>query len=153
VKITGREKILRKRERRVRSIYRDHYPAALPLAPDPMVYDESDNAINKSNDYHVTKIISKIISFTGWITLMVGFVIIGYGLIHSRGYENIDVTLVIVLPGIGMIFTGLFLIVAGQIARATVDNATHNKHILMELTRIRKRYVEAVRHKFKVRET
>jgi len=70
------------------------------------------------------------------MTLFAGFVVVGYAIAHSKGYENIDVILVIILPGIGMIVTGLFLIVAGQITRATVDNATHNKHILMLLTRM-----------------
>jgi len=98
--------------------------------------DNDDRGEVKAGDYGIAKIIAKIISFTGWLTLFAGFVVVGYAIAHSKGYENIDVILVIILPGIGMIVTGLFLIVAGQITRATVDNATHNKHILMLLKRM-----------------
>ena len=137
MKMSGREKILWKREMRTQSIHRINHDAHRMSDSDQEQLAERDVAektMQKSSDYRVTKVISKIISFTGWLTLLVGFVIVGYGVAHSKGYENIDVVLVIVLPGIGMIVTGLFLIVAGQIARATVDNATHNKHTLMLLT-------------------
>jgi len=137
VKLSGREKILHKREKRAQWRQPVKHDAHIKSSLDPSQGIPEDNTAkdlnDKSTDYRVTKIISKIISFTGWLTLLAGFVIVGYGLVHSKGYENIDVVLVIVLPGIGMIVTGLFLIVAGQIARAMVDNATHNKHILMHL--------------------
>ena len=102
----------------------------------PADINNDDKGEVKAGDYGIAKVIAKIISFTGWMTLFAGFVVVGYAIAHSKGYENIDVILVIILPGIGMIVTGLFLIVAGQITRATVDNATHNKHILMLLTRM-----------------
>ena len=119
----------------IQEIDRDVMTASDP-DPHPVEVDNNDKGEIKSGDYGIAKVIAKIISFTGWMTLFAGFVVVGYAIAHSKGYENIDVILVIILPGIGMIVTGLFLIVAGQITRATVDNATHNKHILMLLTRM-----------------
>jgi len=87
------------------------------------------------SDYGVARVIAKIIAFMGWIMFVLGFVVIGYAAVHIDGTKNIDVILVIVLPGIGMIITGLFLIVAGQITRATVNNASHTKQILLHLRR------------------
>ena len=87
------------------------------------------------SDYGVARVIAKIIAFMGWVMFVSGFVVIGYAAVHVDGAKNIDVILVIVLPGIGMIITGLFLIVAGQITRATVNNAGHTKQILLHLRR------------------
>ncbi len=87
------------------------------------------------SDYGIARVIAKIIAFMGWLTFVLGFVVVGYAAVHADGTKNLDVILVIVLPGIGMIITGLFLIVSGQITRATVDNASHTKYILLHLRR------------------
>ena len=85
------------------------------------------------SDYGVARVIAKIIAFMGWIMIVLGLIDIGYAGVHIHGTKNIDVILVIALPGIGMIITGLFLIVAGQITRATVNNAGHTRQILLHL--------------------
>ena len=93
---------------------------------------EDDDAI-EFTDYGVARVIAKVIAFMGWIMFVLGLVVIGYAVAHIDGTKNIDVILVIVLPGIGMMVSGLFLIVAGQITRATVNNTSHTKQILLQL--------------------
>ena len=115
--------ILRRRE--------DTQPDA-PLETEMTTEEEKEIEFS---DYGVARIIAKIIAFMGWTMFVLGFVVIGYAVVHIDGTKNIDVILVIVLPGIGMVITGLFLIVAGQITRATVNNATHTKQILLHLRR------------------
>ncbi len=88
---------------------------------------------NTASSYRVARIIARIIAFMGWVSFVLGFVVMGYAVAHIDGTKNLDVILVIVLPGLGMNITGLFLIVAGQITRAMVNNATDTRRILLHL--------------------
>ena len=80
-------------------------------------------ADSSTSDYATTKAVSQIISFLGWLVVIGGVITIFAGI----GYGK---SLVLMLPGLGASISGLFLIVAGQITRATVDNASHTKEIL-----------------------
>lgn len=80
------------------------------------------------SDYGASRCISKIISFIGWLAVWIGVIIVITGLVQSSEYGGF--ALMAVLPGLGMSISGLFLVVTGQITRATVDNASHTKAIL-----------------------
>lgn len=82
---------------------------------------------NSVSDYDASRGISKIIELVGWVFVWIGAIIIA-GLVLNNKYG--DFTLIAVLPGLGMSISGLFLVVAGQVTRATVDNASHTKAIL-----------------------
>ena len=59
---------------------------------------------------------------SGWLVAFAG-VFTGYLSIVSG-------SLIALLPGFGICVSGLFLVTAGQITRATVDNADHTREIL-----------------------
>ena len=81
-----------------------------------------------SSEYGTARFISQVVSGIGWAVVIMGVIT---GLIGmSDGFRSVAVLLVIVLPGIGIAVSGLFLVVAGEITRATVDNADHTREIL-----------------------
>lgn len=85
---------------------------------------------NHSSDYSTARSISIIISFIGWIAVIAGVIIVLVGLNQGVKYGSGMGVFIVVLPGLGASISGLFLVVAGQITRATVDNASHTKEIL-----------------------
>ena len=77
------------------------------------------------NDYGTAVAISSIISFLGWVAVLIGAiaVIAAFGSFRYGG-------ILALLPALGIIVAGLFLVVSGQITRATVDNANYSREIL-----------------------
>ena len=47
----------------------------------------------------------------------------------QSGYGG-GVSILAIVPGLGIAVSGLFLVAAGQVTRATVDNADHTREIL-----------------------
>ena len=81
-----------------------------------------------SSDYGATESVSKIISFIGWIFAWAGVIIVIVGLLNSDEFGG--VFLLTIIPGLGTSVSGLFLVIAGQITRATINNANSTKEIL-----------------------
>ncbi len=76
------------------------------------------------SSYETTRKVSKFISLLGWVTFALGLI----GAVMALG--NHWDSLLAMLPGLGGAISGLFLVVAGQVSRATVDNADHTREIL-----------------------
>ena len=82
------------------------------------------------------------ISFLGWLVFAGGVIAVFAGVIAAfagmasglqsqyRGGVSILALLPALLPGLGIEVSGLLLVAAGQLTRATVDNADHTREIL-----------------------
>jgi hypothetical protein len=77
------------------------------------------------SDYDAARAISVFISFLGWIIFACGSVS-GMLAIIFMGISKIP----LLGLGLGIAVSGLFLITAGQVTRATVDNADNTREIL-----------------------
>lgn len=80
--------------------------------------------------YGTARFISLVVSFLGWLVVIAGIVGIFVGLETGSKMLRGDASILAILPGIGVILSGLFLVIAGQITRATVDNADHTGEML-----------------------
>ena len=96
---------------------------------DVAVSSDSTSGASYSSDYGVARSISQVISILGWVVVAVGIIAAFSGLLAGNRYGG-GVSLIGILPGLGIAISGLFLVVAGQITRATVDNADHTREIL-----------------------
>lgn len=83
------------------------------------------------SDYTTARKIAMFISFLGWIVFAGGIIAAFVGMesgLQSR-YGG-GVSILATLPGFSIAVSGLFLVAAGQVTRATVDNADHTREIL-----------------------
>lgn len=81
--------------------------------------------------YGTARTVSIFISFLGWVVFVGGLIAAFTGMTGGlQGRYSGEVSTVALLPGIGMAVAGLFLVAAGQVTRATVDNADHTREIL-----------------------
>lgn len=81
-----------------------------------------------STEYGVAHGVSLAVSFVGWALVLLGVivaVIAVAGALKSHGFS-----LVAVLPGLGTVVSGLFLIMGAQVTIATVDTADYTREIL-----------------------
>jgi len=91
----------------------------------------SKNISTYQSNYGVARKISKFLSFIGWLVFAIGVVFALAGLASgTQSQYGEGVTLLALLPGIGISISGLFLVAAAQVTRATVDNADHTREIL-----------------------
>jgi len=83
-----------------------------------------------NGNYGAARNIAKFISFLGWLLVAGGVITAAVGLMsfNQGGF-------LAVLPGIGAAISGLFLVMAGQLTRASVDSADYNREILAILKR------------------
>lgn len=83
------------------------------------------------SDYDVARKISEFISFLGWVVFAIGVTTAFICLISgTQSRYGEAVSFLAILPGLGVAISGLFLVAAGQVTRATVDNADHTREIL-----------------------
>jgi hypothetical protein len=81
------------------------------------------------SSYETTRKVSKFISLLGWVTFALGLIgaVMALGNYRWGPYWG---ALLAMVPGLVGVISGLFLVVAGQVSRATVDNADHTREIL-----------------------
>ena len=83
------------------------------------------------SEYETARKISMLISFLGWLVFASGVIAalagMGGGLRSDYGG---GISIIAFLPGLGIAVSGLFLVAAGQVTKATVDNADHTREIL-----------------------
>ena len=91
----------------------------------------SKSSESYQSDYDVARKISKFISFLGWVVFAIGVIAAFAGLVSGTQSSYVGGgSLLAILPGLGVAISGLFLVTAGQVTRATVDNADHTREIL-----------------------
>ena len=94
------------------------------------------NKIDSGNlyqsEYETARVISKFMSFIGWLFFAAGIFSSAFaGTVSSLQSDYNGGTIILaLLPGLGLTVSGLFLVAAGQVTRATVDNADHTREIL-----------------------
>ena len=103
--------------------------------------EESEKVIEEvytKNDYTTSIFIASLISFLGWIAVIIGIVlvVISIGDMVRRGSISWEIIFVIA-PSLGVFVTGFFLIIVGQTARAVFDNTNYSKQMLYEMKRNR----------------
>lgn len=87
------------------------------------------NKNSYSSNYSTAIGVSKFIAFLGWLMFSLGIIGALTGISESSKYGG-GFMLAALLPSIGISLSGLFLVVAGQVTKATVDNADHTREIL-----------------------
>ncbi|WP_427982725.1 hypothetical protein [Agarivorans sp.] len=90
------------------------------------------NEPSYKSDYRVAKGLSSFISGIGWIICIIGIVIALILLTQNTSYSRSG-AIISSLSGFAVSIAGLFLVAAGQITRATVDNADHTREIMLIL--------------------
>jgi len=86
-------------------------------------------AANYQSQYGAARTVSMFISFLGWAVFSGGIIAALVGIGSGSRYGG-GVSLLALLPGLGMAVAGLFLVAAGQVTRATVDSADQTREIL-----------------------
>jgi len=81
--------------------------------------------LSYQSHYNTARTISDILSVIGWIMVVVG--VLGALILASQGY-NFNV--LAMLPGLAIAISGLFMVVAAQVTKATVDNADQTREIM-----------------------
>lgn len=75
-----------------------------------------------NSDYGAARGLSGFISGVGWFVVVIGI------LTALAGIDEGSV--LAILPGLGLAVSGIIVVAAGQVTRATVDNADHTREIL-----------------------
>jgi hypothetical protein len=75
--------------------------------------------------YGAARAISTVVSFIGWLLCLVAVVALFVGLVNFQNGGFLAV-----VPSIGSGVSGLLLVMAGQLTRASVDTADYNREIL-----------------------
>jgi hypothetical protein len=101
---------------------------------------ESATSVNKSiyeyqTEYSVSRIVSFIVSFVGWVVVLVGSIVVFSAVTSDAKTIGGALSMVAILPGVGAVIAGFVLILWAQILRAAVDNADHTREIMKLLYR------------------
>ena len=82
------------------------------------------------SEYETARKVAMFISFLGWLLFAAGILsaFAGFASGFQDGYGGVSI--IAMLPGLGIAVSGLFLVASGQVTRATVDNADHTREIL-----------------------
>jgi len=81
--------------------------------------------------YKTAIFVSQVVAFFGWVLVIIGLL---FAVVELFSNSSRGVSLIAMLPGLGAAVSGLFLVMGGQITRATVDNADHTRELLNRLT-------------------
>jgi len=82
-------------------------------------------ALEVSNDYKVSKGVSKFVSFGGWFICAISLILV---LVSLTTIGRLG--LLAIAPALGLFVGGLILVMAGQVTRAALDNANYSKQML-----------------------
>jgi hypothetical protein len=86
------------------------------------------------SDYRTSISVARLVSAAGWVTVAVAvFVVLGaFASVGRMGALALA-------PSLGLVVGGFVLVIAGQSARALMDNANTSKQILKELKELTKK--------------
>jgi len=106
-----------------------------------LMKEEVDKSITKNNDtshytstYDTTRIIAACVSFVGWVVVSISVIILLVSLVQStKSYGGF--ALMGLFPAFAGIISGLLLVMAGQLTRATVDTADNTGQMLALMKR------------------
>ena len=81
--------------------------------------------LSYQSNYNTARTMSDILSVIGWIMVVVG--VLGALILASQGHSF---NVLAMLPGLAIAISGLFMVVAAQVTKATVDNADQTREIM-----------------------
>ena len=84
-----------------------------------------EHSLGYKSNYNTARTMSDILSVIGWIMVVVG--VLGALILASQGYSF---NVLAMLPGLAIAISGLFMVVAAQVTKATVDNADQTREIM-----------------------
>lgn len=99
-------------------------------APDAGPKPRSGPVAGEGSEYDVARLISKVMAFFGWLLVLVGLAAGALGIAAGIEARGGGMSILGILPGLGIAVAGLLLVAAGQVTRAMVDNADHTREIL-----------------------
>ena len=99
------------------------------MADEQVAIDGNGVNISYRSEYETSRKVSRFLIGLGWFVVVMGVfaAIIGLadGFSSRRGMGLLGA-----IPGLIAVISGLFMVVAAQVTRATVDNADHTREIL-----------------------
>ena len=93
----------------------------------------SKAAATYRSEYETVRKISIFMTLLGWVVFACGVIVALVGMAGGMqsGYGGgVSILAILILSGLGSAVSGLFLVAAGHVTRATVDNADHTREIL-----------------------
>lgn len=88
-------------------------------------------ANTSSNDYKTSTGFATLVSFLGWVVILISVAIIGFIVIEAMPSSRFSpMPLMAIVPMLGLFMSGVFLVIAGQITRAILDNTNYSKQML-----------------------
>lgn len=82
----------------------------------------NQNDYQRRSDYNTARFVSNCISYVGWAFVLIGLIV------TLLFFANADVDQI--ASAIGAIVSGLLLVAAGHVSKATLDNADNTREIL-----------------------
>lgn len=95
-----------------------------------VLISENKVTMAQQSAYGTARFVSFFISFLGWVAFVVGIIAAFASMGSLQLKYGAGVSVLALLPGLGISISGLFLVAAGQVTRATVDNADNTRQIL-----------------------
>ena len=90
-----------------------------------------------TSTYGTTRSIAKLVSFFGWVLIIIGFPISLFFILESlrsqKDYTTFQLFLDL-LPALSGLYSGLLLVISGQLTRATVDTADNTGKMFALMT-------------------
>lgn len=86
-----------------------------------------DNFTDYTTKYSTARMISQFVSFVGWVVVSMSVII--FLVYMAKGSRN-SFAMIGLFPSLGGVISGLLLVMAGQMTRATVDTADNTGHML-----------------------
>lgn len=80
--------------------------------------------------YGLTRIVAMVVSFFGWLLVLLGLIATVMGLADGANSRMGVVTFLKVLPGLGTAVGGFLLVMGAQVTKATVDNSDQTREML-----------------------
>ena len=111
------------------------YDGVSPTNPQEFeeIKDEVIKNIETSEEYvstyETTRIITKLVSFIGWVVVVISLLVFLIVVIKSSE-SRYGFNWLALLPALGGFISGLLLVISGQFTRATVDSADNTGQIL-----------------------
>lgn len=93
---------------------------------------DGQNVLEYESKYKTAQLVSTIVSGFGWVIFVVGIfaILAALGAGNTRYGFIMSQFIAAAIPGFSALVAGLFLVAAGQVMKATVDNADHTYQIL-----------------------
>lgn len=88
-----------------------------------------DDRADYMTTYATARLIAQLVSFVGWVVVIISAMILVVSLAKSRDSGGFDLMMGL-LPSFSGLISGLLLVMFGQITRATLDTADNTGQIL-----------------------